>query len=303
MLEVRVGGEVRRNVVFDKPSEGARWDAEDFRGPIVIYVRQGPFALRNFSYQPADFAPLTLPAASGGATNEKELVDSVALGKETFHAVGCEACHLVEPGSTAVSSGPNLFGLMRTEPRMREVAEGEGHRFQIKAGREYLHRSVRAPADQLAVAESGPTRGQAYLPVMPAFPKEILSDRQIDAIGDYLATLNVPGERGPVVRLIDQTPAPSLRPHGRQPAMAGRRRSAPAARAAGRAPRAAASTWAIPTASTTASIRACWPSSRSGRAASSTWRANWSIAATAGWRWATTAARSPSASTSTCSRR
>ena len=126
--------------------------------------------------------------------------------------MGCEACHLVEPGSTAVSSGPNLFGLMRTEPRMREVAEGEGHRFQIKAGREYLHRSVRTPAEQLAVAESGPTRGQAYLPVMPAFPKEMLSDRQIDAIGDYLATLNMPGERGPVVRLIDQTPAPPYDP-------------------------------------------------------------------------------------------
>ncbi len=126
--------------------------------------------------------------------------------------MGCEACHLIEPGSTAVSSGPNLFGLIRTEPRMREVAEGEGHRFQIKAGREYLHRSIRAPAEQLAVAESGPTRGQAYLPVMPAFSKEILSDRQIDAIGDYLASLNVPGERGPVVRLIDQTPTPPYDP-------------------------------------------------------------------------------------------
>jgi hypothetical protein len=45
MLEVRVGNEVRTNVVFDKPSEGARWDAEDFRGPIVIYVSEGAFAL------------------------------------------------------------------------------------------------------------------------------------------------------------------------------------------------------------------------------------------------------------------
>ena len=213
MLEVRVGNDVRRNVVFEKPSEGARWDAEDFRGPIVIYVSEGAFALRNLRHEPADFSPLTVPAASGGASNEKDLVDSVALGKEAFHSVGCEACHLVEPSSTAVSSGPNLFGLLRPEPRMREVAEGaDGRRFQIKAGRGYLQRSVRSPADQLAVAESGPTRGQAYLPVMPAFAKETLSDRQIDAIGDYLATLNEPGERGPVVRLIDQTPATSYDP-------------------------------------------------------------------------------------------
>ena len=59
MLEVRVGDDVRRNVVFEKASEGARWDAEDFRGPIVIYVREGPFELRNVRYQPADFSPLT----------------------------------------------------------------------------------------------------------------------------------------------------------------------------------------------------------------------------------------------------
>jgi hypothetical protein len=208
VLEARVGSEVRRNVVYPGSSEGARWESEDFRGPIVIYVNEGEFALRNLKHEPADFAPLTVPSASGGATNEKDLVDSVALGKETFTTVGCEACHLVEPSSTAVSSGPNLFGLLRSEPRMREVAEGaDGRRFQVKAGREYLHRSIRVPAEQLAVAESGPTRGQAYLPVMPPFPKDILSDRQVEAIGDYLATLNEGRGRGPVVRLIDQTPA------------------------------------------------------------------------------------------------
>jgi hypothetical protein len=212
MLEVRVGKDVRSNVVFDKPSEGARWDAEDFRGPLVVYVRDGAFALRNLKHQPADFSPLTVPSVSGGATNEKDLMDSVAAGKQAFHDVGCEACHLVEKDSPATSSGPNLHGLIRPDPRQREVAEGEdGRRFQIKAGREYLHRSVRDPAAQLAVAESGPTRGQAYLPVMPPYTKELLSDRQIDSIGDYLATLNDTGG-GPVVKLVDQAPAPLYDP-------------------------------------------------------------------------------------------
>ena len=120
---------------------------------------------------------------------------------------------VVEPSSTAVSSGPNLFGLIRPEARMREVAEGaDGRRFQIKAGREYLHRSIRTPAGQLAVAESGPTRGQTYLPVMPAFSKELLNNRQIEALGDYLATLNVAGEAGPVVRLTDKAPVPPYDP-------------------------------------------------------------------------------------------
>ena len=82
----------------------------------------------------------------------------------------------------------------------------------MKANRDYLRRSIRSPMDQLAVAESGPTRGQAYLPVMPVFQPETLSDQQIDALGDYLATLNEPGERGPVVKLVDQTPAPPYDP-------------------------------------------------------------------------------------------
>jgi hypothetical protein len=213
MLELRVGKDLRTNVVYDKPSAGARWDAEDFRGPIVVYVTEGAFALRNLQYQPADFSPLTVPAASGGSTNEKELMDSVAVGKQAFHDVGCEACHLVEKGSTATSSGPNLYGLIKPDPRLREVAEGDdARRFQVKAGREYLHRSIRDPASQLAVAEDGPTQGQAYLPVMPPFTKELLADRQIDAIGDYLATLNEPGQAGPVIRLVDQAPAPLYDP-------------------------------------------------------------------------------------------
>ncbi len=207
MLDLRVGNDARRNVVFDKPSEGARWDGEDFRGPIVFFVDQGPFSLRNVSHEAADFDALTVPTVSGGETNEKELIDSVAIGKDLFHSVGCEACHLVTADATGVSSGPNLFGLMRPEARPREVAEAEGHRFQVKANRDYLFRSIREPADQLAVAESGPTRGQPYLPVMPAFTREILTDKQIDALADYLATLNEPGNRGPATRLVDQAPS------------------------------------------------------------------------------------------------
>ncbi|HEU4779550.1 MAG TPA: c-type cytochrome [Steroidobacteraceae bacterium] len=209
LLELRNGTDLRRNVIVAGPSEGAYWQGEDRRGPSFVFVRQaGPFALRNARHEPADFEQLKLPKVSGGDTNEKDLKDLVALGKEAFTQSGCEACHQVEFESTAVSSGPNLFGLFRADPRTREIVEGgEGHRFQIKAGREYLHSSVRLPADQLAVAEGGTTRGQPYLPVMPPYPKDALSDAQIDAIGDYLATLNEPSNRGPVVRLATLVPA------------------------------------------------------------------------------------------------
>ncbi|HEY5810120.1 MAG TPA: hypothetical protein VIT67_19260 [Povalibacter sp.] len=201
-LEARIGTAVRRNVVFEKASPDARWDAEDLRGPLFIVVAQAPFSIRNAQHDAAEFAQLKVPRASGENTNEKELVDFVSLGKQTFESVGCGACHLVERDSGGVSSGPNLFALFRADARSREVVEGgEGHRFHVKANREYLRHSVRAPADQLAVAETGPTKGQPYLPVMPAFSTEIVSDQQLDAIGDYLVTLNDPMHRGPVVKL------------------------------------------------------------------------------------------------------
>lgn len=202
LLEARVGAQVQRNVIYPTFSPGARWESEDFRGPDVIFVRTGPVSIRNARAEAADFEQVSVPKASGGKTNEKSLIDTVAIGKGLFTSVGCEACHQIEPNSTAVSSGPNLYGLFRPDARQREIVEGgEGHRFTIKANREYLRHSLRVPADQLAIAESGPTQGQAYLPVMPPFGAEVLSDAQIDALGDYLATLNDPGQKGAVIRL------------------------------------------------------------------------------------------------------
>src|SRR5690349_6593640 len=160
VLEVRNGPDVKRNILVDAPSEGSVWQNEDRRGPAFIVVKSGPFAVRKSSHLPADFEQVTLPKASGGDTNEKDLKDLVAMGKELFTQVGCEACHRVDADDAGVSTGPNLYGLFRNEPRNREVAEAEGHRFQVKAGREYLHRSVRSPMEQLAVAERGETRGQ-----------------------------------------------------------------------------------------------------------------------------------------------
>jgi mono/diheme cytochrome c family protein len=212
-LEISVGGKTQRNVIFEGASPGARWAAEDMRGPTFFVIEDGTFAVRNSRHDPANFDEITLPSASGGETNEKSLIDIVARGKELFTSVGCEACHRVERDSQAVSTGPNLFGLFRNEARTREVVEGgESHRFQVKANREYLHRSLRAPADQLAVAEAGETKGTPYAALMPVFSKDIVSDEQIDAIGAYLLTLNDPGDRGPVTWLGKLKPTPPYDP-------------------------------------------------------------------------------------------
>ncbi|HSX50559.1 MAG TPA: hypothetical protein VLF09_06360 [Cellvibrio sp.] len=214
IIEVRINGEpVLVNDIRPTMSENANIGWEGPAGATSFLVTKGQLALRNFTIAPADFSLITMPKNSGEATNQKELVDFVALGKETFESVGCNACHSTIKNDSGVSTGPNLYGLFKREPRDREIVEGgEGHRFTIKADRQYLHRSIRSATDQLAVAESGAKKGEAFLPIMPAFSPQVLSDLQINAIGDYLTTLNDLHDQGPVIKLLAQTGAEEYDP-------------------------------------------------------------------------------------------
>ncbi len=214
LLEVRINGEVvSSNQIINTYSENALTNWESSAGQTTILADKGPFAFRNFKAQPADYANITPPEKTGGATNDAELIDYVALGKETFESFGCNVCHSTTKNDPTVTTGPNLFGLFTSEPRSREVLEGgEGHCFTIKADSGYLHRSVRAPTDQIAVAEHGAKKGEAYPPIMPPFTAQVISDTQINAVGAYLATLNEPQNQGPVVQLMKQGPVEKYDP-------------------------------------------------------------------------------------------
>jgi mono/diheme cytochrome c family protein len=209
LIDLRVDDAVvARDRIFATISPDAPNKSTGQRGPVIFVAKEAPLALRNFQYRAADFDQVTLPSAPQGKSNADDLIDFVALGKDTFESVGCAACHIVSKGAGAVSTGPNLFGLFRREPRMREVAEGaERNRFTVTADRAYLHRSVRSPTDQLAIAESGTRKGQPYEPVMPVFTPELLSDVQLDAIGAYLMTLNEPADQGPAIQLMPKSGA------------------------------------------------------------------------------------------------
>ncbi len=213
-VEIRINGEVvAKNQLIDTYGENALTAWESDAGVTSILANKGQFAFRNFKVEPADYAQIIPPAQNGGATNENELVDYVAVGKESFESFGCNVCHSVIKDDPTVTTGPNLFGLFTREPRAREVVEGgEGHRFTVKTNREYLHRSVRTPTEQLAVAEHGAKKGEAYPPIMPPFNAQVISDMQIEAIGAYLSTLNDLQARGPVVKLMKQGPVEKYNP-------------------------------------------------------------------------------------------
>ena len=202
ILDAAIEGErVVQNRIFARQDAESEYEWENGEGPTTLLVDMPGFAVGFFEVRRANFDEVQVPAESGAENNFGELIDFVALGRESFTSVGCIECHAVEDGDVAIKAGPNLWGLFRFQPREREIADPEGHRFSVTVNDTYLHNAVRDPRSELAVAETEPAMvplGSAFLPVMPPYTSEVVSDQQIDAIGAYLKTLNPPPLQGPV---------------------------------------------------------------------------------------------------------
>lgn len=207
ILDAKLNGtSVLRNVLLEGFTADPLQPWETDSGPLMLRVRHGQLAVRNLQLRPADFDKIALPDTSGETTNEAELVDFVTLGKEAFMSLGCKECHATSFGDPSMKTGPNLYGLFKKTPRDREIVEAaENHRFTIKADFSYLERAVRAPGAELAIHESGDKQGQAFLPIMPPYSQQTLPDKQLDAIGFFLQTLNPAWEQGPVVKLVESS--------------------------------------------------------------------------------------------------
>jgi len=123
-------------------------------------------------------------------------VDIVEEGKKIFETVGCSECHTVTKGDDSFKTGPNLFGLFLTNARERKVTI-KGEEATVKADRAYFDKSLRDSTAELAISEMGPTKGTAYLPVMPTYTKALVSDDQMNSIYNYLRTLADGADRGP----------------------------------------------------------------------------------------------------------
>ncbi len=177
---------------------------EQFDGPLAFRAANGPIAIRNFQLDLADYESVTVPEP-GQKTDFHELIDQVQLGKETFTGLGCIECHTTKKGDTSFKTGPNLYGLFQRYPKKHEVLEpATNARFSVEADLSYAKRSMRTPAAELAITSTGPTAGQAYLPIMVPYSEEILSNAKLDAIYRYLATLNDSAQRGAAEVLVTQ---------------------------------------------------------------------------------------------------
>ncbi|MCC5024993.1 MAG: c-type cytochrome [Candidatus Synoicihabitans palmerolidicus] len=241
------------------------------------------FAIKSMDLRRLDFDAVVGPEASGGKSNIGELVDFVALGRETFTGVGCAECHSAEKGDTAVKTGPNIFGPFQVDARDREIADPEGHRFTVTANRTYLHNAIRAPQAELVVAEipAMVPVGKPFPPVMPSYTEEVVTEQQIEAIGAYLLTLNSVVEQGPVQHWLEESGSENYDP------MADRFRCSWTIRCGFNGDRCLEYPverymWDSHRACIIASISECWASRRFGKGDFLTWRANGATAVVTG---------------------
>jgi cytochrome c2 len=135
--------------------------------------------------------------------------DAVAKGKEVFENMGCAECHVVAKNDDSLKTGPSLFGLFLNKPREREIGVvGSDGRKKVKADKAYFLNSVRKSWDALAVAESGPTSGETYLPVMPMYTQEVISDHDVESVWHYLRTLADEDTAGPATVMLKEQKQP-----------------------------------------------------------------------------------------------
>lgn len=123
----------------------------------------------------------------------------VEHGKKTFELWGCAVCHVTTKEDNSIKTGPTLYNLFTTTPRDLAVMTADGKKTTVKADRDYLTQSVRKPMEFLAIAESGPTKGTAYAPIMPQFPAEIVTDADLEAIWHFLRNAADAPNAGPAV--------------------------------------------------------------------------------------------------------
>jgi hypothetical protein len=150
---------------------------------------------------------ILVPVLGAGWVGAAEVeIDAVAAGKKVFETVGCSECHTVTKNDPSNKTGPNLFGLLLTTPRDRKVTIA-GKETVVKADRGYFERSLRKSWDELAVGETGPTKDVAYLPIMPNYTKEMVSDPDMESVYHYLRTLAEGAEQGPANVMVKRKAA------------------------------------------------------------------------------------------------
>ena len=206
LISVKLNGmPIHKKQIITGPSQYAPYLNEASQGPILFMGDSAPFALKNLVIEPKDFShiPMARRLKAGddvplGKNTGKPMFNVVKHGQEFFKYKGCGECHTVDKGSKAVKSGPNLFGVFSNNTKtIRVYDSAEQHITNILADDDYLMRSLRQSALHLAVRKNSDNTDKQFLPIMPSFNAEVVSNTDVIALSSYLKTLNEDKDQGP----------------------------------------------------------------------------------------------------------
>lgn len=198
-ISVKVNGiQVQDKAVATGPARYALAKDDAPEGPIAIMGGAGQIAIKNVTVTERDFSQVEAQKAVSdidrlplGPKSGKPMINIVALGKKVFADKGCKECHEINPKAQFVKTGPMLFDVFAPSAKLLTVFDAaENHVTQLKAEKAYLVDSLRSPTKHLAmrVEQDGSTK--QFLPIMPAFNADALSENETNALYTYLLSLN-----------------------------------------------------------------------------------------------------------------
>lgn len=205
LVEVKFNGvTIHQNQIATGPSRYAGVNNEAAKGPIVILGGNGKLAIRNLEISAQDYSlvaavkdvPEDQKVPMGPETG-KPMYNLVAIGKALFTAKGCKECHEINPAANSVKTGPKLYGVFRPEPiKLKVYDSSEKHAATLLGDKEYFAKSLRQPMVHLAMRTLDDGSEKKFLPIMPAFNQDALTDGDLDALLAYVESLNPEPNKG-----------------------------------------------------------------------------------------------------------
>lgn len=205
-INVKVNGvTVQQNQVGTGPAKWAFKKNDSTTGPLIFVGDTGPIAFRNLTVEKKDFssvpAPKKVKEAEKTPLGEKlgqPMFNVVELGKKTFLNKGCKECHEVNPSANSVKTGPKLYGIFEKEAKNISVFDSsEQHNTSILADEYYLAQSIRKSTLHLAIRTQSDGSDKTFLPIMPSYNSDAISDSEITGLLAYLRSLNTENKKGP----------------------------------------------------------------------------------------------------------
>ncbi|MGJ8693732.1 MAG: family 16 glycoside hydrolase [Thalassotalea sp.] len=196
--------EVMANQIATGPSRFAIAKHESAKAPMFFVGNGNKVAFKDIKITPKDFSAVA-PAQKVkdidkiplGPKLGKPMFNLVEQGKKTFAAKGCKECHEVNKDAVSVKTGPSLFGIFAPKSKSITVYDvAEQHNTVMKADDKYLLDSLRRSTLHLAVRKIANGKEKQFLPIMPSFNAEAVSESEVQALSAYLQSLNDDENKG-----------------------------------------------------------------------------------------------------------